>query len=262
VPAPGEGLPDLWTPPPGGARLVATATVVAIGLHGLLALSLVVVDPRRFHTDPPIEIAIEEKLPPPEVKPPPPEDKPPPPEPRPRIVHRIPVAAPPPVPPPPSDDPPPKADDPPPTFGVSMNATTSGESSVAVPVGQTLMTKPAPKHKEAPLPSGDGTGGFVPVAEIYISRHPELIEGTAPTGEENYPPEAKRLGIEGAVTLKLGIDENGRVVQIKVIERAGHGFDEAAMKAMRKARFKPAVTSDGKAVPSSIPWIYRFESDR
>ena len=74
-----------------------------------------------------------------------------------------------------------------------------------------------------------------------------------PSGEENYPPEAKRLGIEGKVELKLGIDENGRVVQVKVIERGGHGFDEAAVKAMRLARFKPAMTSDGKAVPCSIP---------
>jgi protein TonB len=258
---PGDGFPDVWSPRPGGSRLVGIATVVAIGLHGLLAIGVVVVDPRKFRPDPPIEIAIEEKLPPPEVKPPPPEDKPPPPEPKPRIVRRMPTVVPQPqTPPPPSEEPPPKADEPPPTFGVSMNATTSGDSPVAVPVGQTLMTKPAPKHKEAALPSGDGTGGFVPVAEIYISQHAELID--APNGEDNYPPEAKRLGIEGAVGLKLGIDETGRVVQVKIIERAGHGFDEAAAKAMRKARFKPAVTSDGKAVPCSIPWTYRFESDR
>ena len=31
---------------------------------------------------------------------------------------------------------------------------------------------------------------------------------------------------------------------------------------MRLARFKPAMTSDGKAVPCSIFWTYRFESDR
>lgn len=261
--APGEGLPDLWTPRAGGSRLVGIATAVAIGLHGLLALGVVAVDPRQFRSEAPIEIDVEEKLPPPEIKPPPPppEDKPPPPEPRPRIVHRIPNATPPPPsPPPPSDEPPPPSDAPPPDFGVSMNATTDGESSVAVPVGRTLMTKPAPKHKETPPPSGDGTGGFVPVAEIYIATHAELIE--APSGEENYPPEAKRLGIEGAVKLKLGIDENGKVVQVKLVERGGHGFDEAAMKAMRLARFKPAVTSDGKAVPCSTTWTYRFESDR
>lgn len=257
---PGDALPDVWSPRPGGSRLVGAATAVAIGLHGLLALGVVVVDPRKFRPDPPIEISVEEKLPPPEVKPPPPEDKPPPPEPRPRIVRRMPVVVPQPqTPPPPSEDPP-KTDEPPPTFGVSMNATTSGDSAVSVPVGQTLMTKPAPKHKEAPLPSGDGTGGFVPVADIYIAKQVELIE--APNGEEFYPPEAKRLGIEGAVGLKVGIDEKGRVVQVKVITRAGHGFDEAAMKAMRLARFKPAVTSDGKTVPCAISWTYRFESDR
>ena len=258
--APGEGLPDLWTPRPGGARVVGAATAVAIAFHGLLAVAVVAVDPKRFRAEPPIEIDVEEKLPPPEVKPPPPppEDKPPPP---PRVVHRIPNAQPPPPsPPPPSEEPPPPSDAPPPDFGVSLNATAAGDSPVAVPVGQTLMTKPAPKHKEAAVPSGDGTGGFVPVAEIYIANHAELID--APSGEENYPPEAKRLGIEGAVKLKLGIDENGKVVQVKLIERAGHGFDEAAVKAMRQARFKPAVTSDGKAVPCSIPWTYRFESDR
>jgi protein TonB len=261
VAVPGEGLPDLWTPRPGGTRLVGVATAVAIGLHALLALGVVVVDPRKFRADPPIEIDIDEKLPPPEVKPPPPEDKPPPPEPRPRIVRRMPVVAPrPETPPPPSDDPPPKADDPPPTFGVSMNATTSGDSAVSVPVGQTLMTKPAPKHKEAALPSGDGTGGFVPVADIYIAKYAEKIDG--PNGEEFYPPEAKRLGIEGKVDMKIGIDANGRVVQVKVLTPAGHGFDEAATKAMRLHRFKPALTSDGKAVPSTLVYVFRFENDR
>src|SRR4029077_8142264 len=47
-PAPGEGVPDLWSPRPGSARLVGVATAVAIGLHGLLALGVVVVDPRKF----------------------------------------------------------------------------------------------------------------------------------------------------------------------------------------------------------------------
>src|SRR5262245_29069337 len=116
----------------------------------------------RYRAEKPIEIDVEEKLPPPEGKPPPPQVKPPPPQ-RPRIVQRMPEATPPPpTPPPPSEEP--RADDPPPNFGVSLSATTAGDSSVAVPVGNTLMTKPGPKvDKPKPL-SGDGTGGFVPVA--------------------------------------------------------------------------------------------------
>jgi protein TonB len=259
VAAPGERLPDLWAPGPRGARAAGVGTVVAIGLHGLLALGFATIDPSRFRADKPIEIDIEEKLPPPEVKPPPPpEPKPPPPEPKPRIVHRLPTAAPPPEPPPPSEEPA-KADDPPPNFGVSLSATTAGDSSVAVPVGQTLMTKPGPRAEKPKLPSGDGTGGIVPVAEIYIAQHAELI--SAPSGEDIYPPEAKRLGIEAVVPLKIVIDANGNVVQAKVLERAGHGFDEATLKAIKQAKFKPAFTSDGRAVPSSIIWRYRFETE-
>jgi TonB family protein len=254
----GEGLPDLWMPRPRGARAAGLAAAIAVGFHALLAVAVVAVDPQRYLADKPIEIDIEEKLPPPEIKPPP-EEKPPPEPPRPRIAKRIPTLAPP-TPPPPSAEPPPNADDPPPSFGVSLNATTSGDSSVAVAVGNTLMTKPGPKvEKPKPL-AGDGEGGgFAPVADIYISQHAELI--SAPSGEENYPPEAKRLGIEGAVRVKLGIDEKGIVVQVKVVERAGHGFDEAAMRAMRQAKFKPAMTSDGRAVPCNIIWTYRFETD-
>jgi protein TonB len=257
VAARGEGLPDLWIPRPSGARAAGLAAAIAVGFHGLLALAVVSVNPQRYRAETPIEIDVEEKVPPP-IKPPP-EEKPPEP-PRPRIVKRVAALTPPPPTPAPPSAEPPKADDPPPSFGVSLNATTSGDSSVAVNVGNTLMTKPGPKvEKPKPL-SGDGEGGgFAPVADIYISQHAELI--SAPNGEDNYPPEAKRLGIEGAVRIKLGIDEKGTVVRVKVIEGAGHGFDEAAMKAMRLAKFKPAMTSDGRAVPCNIIWTYRFETD-
>jgi protein TonB len=254
----GQGLPDLWAPRPGGARVAGVAAAIAVALHALLALGVVTINPARFRSDAPIEIDVDEKLPPPEIKPPPPEPPPPPPE-RPRIVRKMPTVVPHPSPPPPTEEPA-KPDEPPPTFGVSMDSTV-GESSVAVPVGQTLMTKPTVKKEPPkPPPSGDGTGGFVPVAEIYISKHAEMI--SCPNGEEYYPVEAKRLGIEGFVDVKLGIDENGKIVQTKIIQRGGHGFDEAALKAMKQCKFKAAVTSDGRPVPSALMWRYRFESDR
>ena len=68
------------------------------------------------------------------------------------------------------------------------------------------------------------------------------------------------MGIEGAVKLKIGIDENGNVVRVKVLTVAGHGFDEAATKALWRAKFKPAVSSDGRAVPFNLMYVYRFES--
>jgi len=255
----GQGLPDLWAPRPGGARLAGVAAAIAVGLHGLLALAVVTIDPARFRSETPIEIDVDEKLPPPEIKPPPPEPPPPPPEPRPRIVHKMPTVVPHPSPPPPSEQPA-KPDEPPPSFGVSMDSTV-GESSVAVPVGQTLMTKPAVKKEPPkPIPSGDGTAGFTPVADIYLSKHADVI--SCPNGEEFYPIEAKRLGIEGVVDVKLGIDQNGKVVQMKITQHAGHGFDEAALKAIKQCKFQAAVTNDGRSVPSNMIYRYRFESDR
>jgi TonB family protein len=45
------------------------------------------------------------------------------------------------------------------------------------------------------------------------------------------PPEAKKAGREGAVTLQLEVDRHGRVTQAVVVEGAGHGVDEAAVAA-------------------------------
>ena len=73
VSAPGEGLPDLWTPTAAARAPPAGAPSIAVVLHGLLALGVVKIDPGavpRRGAD--RDLHVEEKLPPPEVKPPPP----------------------------------------------------------------------------------------------------------------------------------------------------------------------------------------------
>ena len=214
--------------------------------------------PGNSAPDPPIEIDIDEKLPPPEVKPPPPEDKPPPPEPTP--AHR---AA-------------------PPDRGPAAHAAAAQRRPAAEGRRPAADVRRLDERDDlgrlrrvgARRPDADdeadaeAQGGGVAVRRRDWRVRPgrrdlhRAARGAdrRTDGEENYPPEAKRLGIEGKVELKLGIDQNGRVVQVKVVTRGGHGFDEAAAKAMRQARFKPAMTSDGKAVPCSISWTYRFES--
>ena len=111
------------------------------------------------------------------------------------------------------------------------------------------MTKPGPRPEKPKPASGDGDGrGSSPVAEIYISKHAENI--FMPDGEDIYPPEAKRLGIEGVV-VKLSIDEKGRVVQVEGVERAGHGFDEAAREALRQVKFTPARPATAGRSPAA-----------
>ena len=101
--------------------------------------------------------------------------------------------------------------------GPRLSSTVAGPSSVSVPLGSTLAAAPTARAPAARAGSGDGDG-FKPVAEIYISKFPEKI--FVPDGEEFYPTEAKRMGIEGAVKLKIGIDENGNVVRVKVLTSA------------------------------------------
>lgn len=55
-----------------------------------------------------------------------------------------------------------------------------------------------------------------------------------------YPMIAKKLGKEGKVVLRLTIDEKGQLVNIEVIERAGYGFTESAIEAVKKSTFLPA----------------------
>ncbi len=264
----GEGIPELgevWPLAAPRTRFSVTAAVIALGLHAALAVAVTAIDPARFHAETPIEIDVEEHVPPPpEAKPAAPEPPPPPrAEPRPRVAMRR-APAPSPTPPPESRPPseaPPKADEPPPTFGVNLDSTVGPGPGMAVPVGNTLMTKPGkPSKAVAVAPSGEAAAPFVPAADIYIAKYAEPI--SIVNGDDIYPEDARRMGIEGVVKVKLGIDEKGNVVQVKVIEGAGHGFDEAAAKAMRKAKFKPAFGNDGHPLPSNIIYTYRFELNR
>jgi protein TonB len=253
-----------------GRDLLAGA--IAIAAHAAIAAGLLLVNPARFtRREPVVEMEVHEApkpLPPPEIRPepPPPEPETPP---KPRIVARrlasvpkpVTTTPPPPAAPPPPNQQPPKPSDAPPVFGVTMSSVVAGENAgMAVPVGNTVMTKdrtPA-KSGAAPQPySGEGTHPFTPIAEVYISEHPRVLHEVNST--DIYPPDAYKMGIEGKVVLKVGIDAQGKVVQVRVISKAGNGFDEAARGALWRFKFAPARTSDGQAVDSSITYTYVFD---
>lgn len=257
---------DAWRPP--GPKLQAAGLAVAVAIHAGVVGALLGVDPTWFiGKDTVVEMEVAEKLPPPEIRPDPP---PPPPEPAPppkivprRLASSEPIRKAVPLPPPPNQEPPPNPTEAPPVFGVTMSSVVSGDSAMAVPVGNTTMTKERkPPTAVAPAPyAAEGTGPFAPVSEIYIATMPVKISEA--NSEEIYPPEAKKMGIEGKVELRLGIDETGRVKEAKVLKVTPEGYDfEVRARAALLAqliKFSPAKTSDGKAVPFRITYIYRFE---
>src|SRR4051812_47635856 len=72
---------------------------------------------------------------------------------------------------------------------------------------------------------------------------PALREGVA----AEYPKEAREADLEGTVILEFPVDDKGAVGEIVVKTPAGHGFDEAAVAAVRRFVFAPAL-ADGTPV--------------
>jgi protein TonB len=71
--------------------------------------------------------------------------------------------------------------------------------------------------------------------------------GIARLVRPEYPREARRLGKEGTVILKLSLDASGEVGTVEILRSAGFGMEEAAREAALRSRFRPA-TMNGRPV--------------
>ncbi|MBW1877118.1 MAG: TonB family protein, partial [Deltaproteobacteria bacterium] len=72
--------------------------------------------------------------------------------------------------------------------------------------------------------------------------------------------EAMEQGLESVVVLLVELDETGTLVSVEVVGPAGHGFDEAALEAVRQMVFGPAMTEEGPVpVLFELPYGFRFD---
>lgn len=72
-----------------------------------------------------------------------------------------------------------------------------------------------------------------------------------------YPSVARQLGKEGTVLLRLTIDERGRLVEVEVLAKAGAGFEEEAIRAVKESTYLPA-RANGQPVKSRAVLPIRF----
>ena len=232
---------------------------VAITLHALVAVGLALVPYRDWQRGRVISIEIDVP-PPPEPLPPSPEPPPPKPDRLPSLRKLLPRLPPPP--PMPNQETKPTAatqEAVQPVFGVTEDSVVAGDSPVAVPVGNTLMTKDRTLAKvpPAPLPSAPPPPPvFAPVDEDAVAEFPEALVKPEP----NYPEVAQRMGIGGKVRLKLGIDRKGNVKSVRVLEKAGYGMDEEAVRVVWQYKFKPAKGVNGHPVDFVITYNFTFRS--
>ena len=97
--------------------------------------------------------------------------------------------------------------------------------------------------------SGTDSGPLDRVAEPASSIRP------------HYPPRARQRGEEADVTVEVWVGARGEVDQVAVSRSAGSEFDAAAIEAVQRARFQPALR-DGKQVPSRVALLLHFRLER
>lgn len=203
-------------PTPFQLAIGVSVAVHVVGMGGMSQLA-----PAMDPFMDPIEVELQEQEPPPDPPPPPPPEPEPEPAPEPEPVEEV------------ADLRDIQADEIRDVFGVSPDSVAE-DGAFEARVGTTLMKEPEPEFVPLPL----------------VSSLPSFKSKVEP----EYPEEARRAGIEGLVILEVGIDQGGRVFDVTVIQAAGHGFDEAAVAAMKQSIFHPARRgSEPVAVRLRIP---------
>jgi protein TonB len=233
----------------------AVAVSLAAHLGGLAAAARL--EPRKPARPEPavVDFEVTEPPPPPKPAPPPP---PPAPEPTPPPARRVAVKD---LPPPPKEPPPPPPPNvtPPPdqkparapvVTGLSLGSTVDG-GGVAMQVGNTLYGKADEVARDPRSVKPYAAEGTAPPRRG--SSQPKLVR----LSEPEYPPAARKAGVEGQVVLLLRIDARGRVVSARVVSEPGTGTGEAARAALLRSEFSPALL-EGEAVETEIRFTYNF----
>ncbi|MFP4547072.1 MAG: energy transducer TonB [Fidelibacterota bacterium] len=115
---------------------------------------------------------------------------------------------------------------------------------------------------DAPPPPEEEEESGTRVRFIPYDEPPEPIGGFAAIQRNVvYPEIAQEAGIEGTVVIQAFIDENGDVGRCEVLKGIPNtGLNEAAIKAIKETRFKPALQRDRKVgVWISIPVVFKLK---
>lgn len=100
-----------------------------------------------------------------------------------------------------------------------------------------------------------------PAFFVVVEDPPELIGGMEALHKKiQYPPIAKKAGVEGRVTVQFIVDEQGNVQDAVVLKGIGAGCDEEALRAITATKFKPGKQRGSAVkVKMSLPVMFRLK---
>ena len=101
--------------------------------------------------------------------------------------------------------------------------------------------------------SGLAGGVGLAAEKVYLPGHGVSLPVVVSEVHAVYPPAALKSHIAGTVMLECVVRPDGTVGKVKVVKSVDskHGFDDAAVRAMKQWRFKPGL-KDGRAVPVRV----------
>jgi TonB family protein len=160
--------------------------------------------------------------------------------------------------------------------GQGQTAVDSQAVKADPPPVKTEGSAPPAKTEESPAQSVAGDAGTTanPGTAAAPPLKPQINEGdlvnlasvTEPpvplkTIDPVYPPSAKRLGVEGSITVNALIDEKGNVIDTGILKgmQDDKGLGKSAETAVRKWKFQPAK-KDGVNVKVWKPFVIVFKA--
>jgi TonB family protein len=75
-----------------------------------------------------------------------------------------------------------------------------------------------------------------------------------------YSDEAIEHDLSTSVAMRLEVDQEGRVIDARILKSAGYGLDEIALETVKDYRFTPAKDDEGRPVRTIFGWRIVWES--
>lgn len=107
------------------------------------------------------------------------------------------------------------------------------------PSSQPIVNTPPPQPTQQQ--TKPAVSSPAPMPFVAIESQPEFLHREPAV----YPEIAKRIGLQGRVTVEVTVDAQGKPIQAKIVKSASDVFNEAAIEAVMKYTFKPAMMSTG-----------------
>lgn len=139
-----------------------------------------------------------------------------------------------------------------PVFGVTRDSTLKGnKSAMSVRIGNTVM-----KAQEEKFTPPDKVESYAVIPAFELDSRATYKSKVEP----DYPETLENSEVEGEVLLEAAVNEEGKVVAVKV-KRSDHDlFSKAAVAALKRCTFYPAM-KDGRPVTDVISVPISFKLD-